>query len=241
MDATGTAVVSTETGSKSNSKKIDFSPDIYAKIVLFMVRWRSQVPGWRIETMGRLATSEIEGIKLIESAIPRVADVSMRKILAKHLEDERRHAKVFSERYKALQIEAGLDVQPPPAVTPQTKRFNILELVAYLETQESRAIPLLETYADLYEGDDESVGWIRKNIKDEIFHATWTHMQLERWVKDGLTEEVRQVRVEAKLVDRRAFWIQFFSFLRVMPALVLKGYIPPIFNKSPSPLQNRIV
>ena len=108
--------------------------------------------------------------------------------------------------------------------------------MAYLETQESRAIALLETYADLYEGDDDSVGWIRKNIKDEIFHATWTHLQLEHWVKDGLNEEVRQARVEANLVDRRAFWIQFCSFLRVMPALVLKGYLPPIFNKSPSPL-----
>ena len=201
-----------------------------------MVRWRSQMPGWRIETMGRLATSEIEGINLIEAAIPRVTDVRMRKILSKHLDDERRHAKVFSERYETLQIEAGLNLKPLPAVTPQTKRFTILELVAYLETQESRAIALLETYADLYKGDEDSVGWIRKNIKDEIFHATWTHMQLERWVKDGLTKEVRQARIDANLVDRRAFWIQFFSFLKIMPSLVLKGYMPPIFSKNPSPL-----
>jgi rubrerythrin len=220
----------------SNKNKIDFSPDMFSKVVLFMVRWRSQMPGWRIETMGRLATSEIEGINLIEAAIPRVTDVRMRKILSKHLDDERRHAKVFSERYETLQIEAGLNLKPLPAVTPQTKRFTILELVAYLETQESRAIALLETYADLYEGDEDSVGWIRKNIKDEIFHATWTHMQLERWVKDGLTKEVRQARTDANLVDRRAFWIQFFSFLKIMPSLVLKGYMPPIFSKNPSPL-----
>jgi rubrerythrin len=228
-----TADVSPE---KSNSKKIDVGPDIFAKIVLFMVRWRSQVPGWRIETMGRLTTSEIEGIKLIEGAIPRVSDGRMRKILAKHLDDERRHARVFGERYEALQREAGLEVQPPPRVTPQTKRFNILELVAYLETQESRAIALLETYVELFEGDDASVGWLRKNIKDELFHATWTHMQLERWIKDGLGEEVRKARVEANLVDRRAFWLQFFSFLRVMPSLIMRGYMPQIFKKSPSPL-----
>ena len=94
--------MSTETGSKSNSKKIDFSPDIFARIVLFMVRWRSQMPGWRIETMGRLAASEIEGIQLIEGVMSRVTDARMRKILEKHLEDERRHARVFSERYEAL-------------------------------------------------------------------------------------------------------------------------------------------
>jgi rubrerythrin len=236
MNEEAATAVAEGKGSESSSKKIDCSPDIFARIVLFMVRWRSQVPGWRVETMGRLVTSELEGIKLIEGAIPRVSDVRMRKILAKHLEDERRHHRVFNERYEALQLEAGAEVQPPAPALGQKKRFNILELVAYLETQETRAIALLETYADLFEGDEESVHWIRRNIKDELFHATWTHMQLERWIKDGLVEEVRQARVEANLVDRRAFWIQFFSFLRVMPSLIARGYWPQIFTKSPSPL-----
>lgn len=224
------------TGSVKAKKAIDFGPDIYAKIVLFLVRWRAQVPGWRIETMGRLTTSEIEGIRLIEAAIPRVSDLRMRKILDKHLDDERRHAKVFGERYEALQREAGMVIQPPPAVTPQKKRFTILELVAYLETQETRAIALLKTYAELYAGDDETVYWIEKNIKDEKFHATWTHHQLERWMKDDLREEVRIARAEAVRTDRRAFWMQLFAFLRVAPSLIVRGYLPPVFKRRPAPM-----
>ncbi len=218
------------------TKALDFSPDIFARIIIFLVRWRSQVPGWRIETMCRLTTSEIEGIRLIEGAIPKVSDVRMRKILHKHLEDERRHARVFGERFEALQKQAGLPVQPPPGVTPQPVQFTILNLVAYLETQESRAIALLEAYQELYEGDDESVYWLKKNIKDERFHATWTHMQLERWIKEGHGEEVKRARAEANRVDRKAFWLQLFAFLKILPMLLLRGYLPPILKRVPAPL-----
>ena len=235
-ETSGNAVVENTRPESYSKKKLDFSPDIFARCVLFMVRWRSRVPGWRIQTMGRLTTSEIEGIRLIEGALPKVSDLRMRKILEKHLEDERRHASVFGERYKCLQEEAGLEVQTPPPAISQTKRFTILELVAYLEVQESRAIALLETYAELFEGDDKTVAHITRNIKDEKFHATWTHLQLERWIKEGLEREVKAARAEANRTDRRAFWMQFFSFIRVMPSLIVKGYMPQLFRKTPAPM-----
>jgi len=216
--------------------KLDFRPDFCARCVLFMVRWRSRVPGWRIQTMGRLTTSELEGIMLIESAIPKVSDERMRKILERHLEDERRHAAVFGDRYEQLQRDAGVKVEPPPRPVPQSRKLTILELVAYLEVQEGRAIALLESYADLYEGDDATVTHIRRNIKDEKFHATWTHLQLERWIKEGLDEEVRLARAEARLTDRRAFWLQLFAFMRVLPSLLVRGYMPPLLTRQPSPM-----
>ncbi len=186
--------------------------------------------------MGRLTTSEIEGIHVIEDVIHQVSDRRIRKMLDKHLDDEKRHARVFGERYKAMQKEAGIDIQPPPSPAPREQRFNLLTLVAYLETQEARAIALLEAYKELFAGDEESVKWLERNIKDEKFHATWTHMQLERWIKEGMAEEVRQARVQAQQTDRRAFWIQVFSFLRVMPRLIIRGHLPPLFSKQPAPM-----
>lgn len=221
---------------RARKAKLDFRPDFRARCVLFMVRWRSRVPGWRIQTMGRLTTSELEGILLIEGAIPKVSDQRMRKILERHLEDERRHAAVFGDRYEQLQRDAGRKIEPPPRPIPQSKKMTILELVAYLEIQEGRAIALLETYADLFEGDEASVTHIRRNIKDEKFHATWTHLQLERWIKDGLEKEVRMAREEARLTDRRAFWLQFFAFLRVLPSLLVRGYMPPVMTRQPAPM-----
>lgn len=44
-------------------------PDIYARIIGFLVRWRSRLPGWRVATMGVLTTSEREGVILLEAAV----------------------------------------------------------------------------------------------------------------------------------------------------------------------------
>lgn len=218
----------------AKNKRLDFSPNLASRLILFLVRWRAQVPGWRIQTMAQLARSELDGIQVIESVVHEVSDRRIRLTLEKHLEDERRHAKVFSERLGALQRDAGMQVAPPPPGKHDTQEFSLLTLVAYLETQEARAIPLLETYAELYAGDEESVYWIEKNIADEVFHATWTHRQLERWIEEGRGPEVSKARAMARQLDRRAFWLQLFAFLKVAPRLIANGYLPVLRRKPAS-------
>jgi len=218
------------------NKSLDFSPNIPSRIILFLVRWRAQVPGWRIQTMAQLARSELDGIDVIESVVHEVSNRRIRLTLEKHLEDERRHAQVFTARLHALQREAGLEESPPPPTVHGVHSFSLMTLVAYLETQEKRAIPLLQTYAELYAGDEQTVGWIEKNIGDEVFHATWTHRQLERWIDEGMAAQVKKAREEARALDRRAFWMQLFSFLKVAPWLLMNGYFPAL-RRRPAPME----
>lgn len=213
-----------------------FSPDFPAKIILYLVRWRSNLPGWRLETMARLVSSEVEGIRIIEQVLPGVSDPGIRKILEKHLDDERRHANVFFERYSALlAVSQFKQVKPPPPQTLST-HMNLLTLVAYLETQEARAVPLLELYTRLYAGDSETIEVLKRNIRDEKFHATWTHRQLEQWIGEGKEREVYRARQMAKAIDRRAFWMQLAAFSRALPRLLINGKWPPFFSTKPAPL-----
>jgi len=213
------------------------SPDWTERVVLYLVRWRAQMPGWRLETMARLVTSEVEGIKIIEQVLAQVVDPDIRRLLQKHLEDEYRHAQVFSQRYHQLLKEAGQPLVDPPSPVENLQPFSLLSLIAYLETQEARAIPLLLLYARLYEGDQETVDTILRNIRDEKFHAAWTHHQLELWIKEGRGEDVKRARQQAKNIDRQAFWMQCGGFLRTLPRLLARGVLPPISGFNPAPLQ----
>lgn len=201
---------------------------------MFLVRWRSQLPGWRLATMARLVTAEVEGIRIIEQVLPQVTDAQIRKLLEKHLQDEYRHAKVFSDRYAAMLTESGRPWQSPPEPLPTLQAFNLLSLVAYLETQEARAITLLELYIELYAGDDETVEIIRRNTRDEKFHAAWTRLQLEKWIQEGKTQEVRHARRQALLIDRRGFWMQLLAFAKALPRILSHGAMPPLFRKKPA-------
>lgn len=213
------------------------APDFSAKIILFFVRWRSSLPGWRLETMARLVTSEVEGIRIIEQVLPTVQNPGIRKILVKHLDDERRHATVFSERYKVLLAASESNHVKPPPPEFFAQNMTLLSLVAYLEVQEARAIPLLELYTRLYAGDSDTVDVLNRNIRDEKFHATWTYRQLEQWIEEGKRSEVHAARKKAKVIDRRAFWTQAWAFSRALPRLLAAGKLPPVFSTTAAPLQ----
>jgi hypothetical protein len=211
-------------------------PDKYAKLIGFLVRWRSRLPGWRVATMGVLTTSEREGVILLEAAVAGITDRRLRKLFSKHLVDERRHTAGFHALFDKLQIEAGNEPGPPPPARPMSEKFSVIGLMAYLEVQELRGEQMMRVYRGLFEGDEESVAFIDSVLSDEHFHATYTHLQLERWVKEGLGNEVRAARAEARAVDRKAFGIQVARFLRVMPRLLLAGHLPPLFRSKPAPL-----
>ena len=211
-------------------------PDTYAKIIAFFVNWRSRLPGWRTDTMGVLTTSEREGVILLEAALAGIGDRRLRKLFNKHLVDERRHTAGFHALFDKLQIRDGKTPQAPPTARPMAKKMSLIELIAYLEVQELRGEQLMRVYRTLFAGDEEATGFIDSVLRDEKFHATYTHLQLERWIEEGLGDEVRRARSEARAVDRQAFWAQVFRFLRVMPRLIRAGHPPPLFRRTPAPM-----
>lgn len=210
-------------------------PDMYARIIAYLVRWRSQLPGWRTDTMGVLTTSEREGVVLLESALAGITDPRLRKLFNKHLVDERRHTAGFHALYDKHQVREGRTPQSPPRARPMAKKMSVVELLAYLEIQELRGEQLMRIYRRLFEGDEEATEFIDSVLRDEKFHATYTHLQLERWIEEGLGDHVRRARAEARSVDRRAFWAQVFRFLRVAPRLLAAGHPPPLRIK-PAPM-----
>lgn len=207
--------------------------DFQSRAVEFMVRWASKQKTWRLQTMEVLVQSETEGIRLLEAALPAIGDDRLRKLVEQHLIDERRHAMGFAARFESLQKHAGID-PPRPVMSPGTQRMTLtlMELFAYLEVQELRGGQVLGVYRDLFVGDEESIAFIDSVVTDEKFHATYTHLQLERWVEEGLVEEVKSAREVARRIDRSAFRSQLASFARALPRLLSQGALPPIFSMS---------
>lgn len=218
---------------KNNESK--FHPDFFWRVILHLVRWRAGMPGWRLETMACLVLAEAEGVAMIEEVLPRVADKTLRTLLEKHRQDEIRHMQSFIECYERIKGHGKIAAEPLMRDN-KIQKFDVLTLIAYLEKQEARAIPILELYTELYAGDDETVDVIRKNIKDEKFHAKWTSHQLEKWIIEGRAEEVRLVRREANSMDRKAFWLQLGAFIKAMPLLISRGVLPSFFNHKPAPM-----
>ena len=152
--------------------------DLFSRLLVVFVRWSSQLPGWRIGTMRKLALSEQDGVALIEASMSTIQDQQVLTKLSRHLSDEKRHATSFSARFQELSVRSqGAQVAFASEALP-AKPCNMFELLAYLELQEARAISVLKSYARLYAGDQETVDLINTNLKDEYFHAQWTHCLL---------------------------------------------------------------
>ena len=200
--------------------------DLQSRVVAFMIRRASRLPDWRLQTMEVLVQSETEGIRMLEAARPAISDPRLRRQLDQHLIDERRHASGFAERFESLQKEAGLDPRPAAAPRAQQMQFNVMEMIAYLEIQELRGGQVLEVYRDLFDGDEVSIAFIESVVTDEKFHASYTHRQLERWIDEGLANEVAAARRLAKKIDRGAFWAQARGFIALCPRLLLRSILP---------------
>jgi hypothetical protein len=205
-------------------------------VLVFLVSWRSQLAGWRTETLQQLVQAETEGAEMIARALPRVSSSGLQHLLAKQLRDEQSHAAMFAGRWRALAShEAAIAGNALAENAVASGPLDEITLVAYLEVQERRALDILHTYVTLFDGDAETIEALQCSLRDEHYHAAWTHRQLERWSEAGKRAEVQAARQEAARVDRRAFRLQLVQFLRVLPRLLRAGIAPPFGGLKPAP------
>lgn len=196
------------------------APDPRARVLARLIRWRSRLPGWRLETLGVLAATEADGVAMLDAAIPHVDDPELRELLSQHVHDESRHARAFAERLAELEAETGVRRRAlPPAHS--AGELSTMEFLAYLEINEARAAQVLDVYRELFAGDPSTLRILDGVVEDERFHQAYTCEQLERWSREGLADEVARARRWARRVDRQAFRSQLLAFLGVAPRLLL--------------------
>ena len=187
--------------------------DLKARVLRFIVRRRARLPGWHEQALGVLAAAEADGVRVLEAALPAIGDAKLRRIFLKHIEDEKRHTAGFtalSRKYNAA----------IPAHVSQPISTNVLEFFGFLEITELRGEQMIKTYRGLYAKYPEVQAFMDTVIRDERYHASYLHAQLETWAGQGLAKEVAVARKAAGRIDSRGFRAQLLAFLLGLPRLL---------------------
>jgi len=183
-------------------------------------------PARTLLTLESFARTEADGGRDIAMAARRVTDAELRRHLARHAEDEARHAELFRQRVEELRSAggaqlaaasaAGADVAGDPAYDLSRGRpahevdahgFLTLGLldelgevsyVAMLHVAEERAARLFRVHADLTRGDPATHAIFEAILRDEQYHVAWTRATLDGWREQGRTDEVKRALNDAR-------------------------------------------
>ena len=192
--------------------------DWKAHILAFMVRCRSRLPGWHEETLGVLASAEADGVRVLEAAVPAVADSRLRRTFQHHIEDERRHTEGFTKLFREMFPQRALPSPPRASIST-----NVLDFLAFLEITEVRGEQMMQNYHALYAKYPKVHAFMSSVLRDERYHANYVHAHLERWASEGLAKEVALARRAAARIDARGFRSQVVLFALAIPRLLVHG------------------
>ena len=196
--------------------------DLKARLLSFMVRCRSRLPGWHEEALGVLASAEADGVRVLEAALPAIGDAKLRRIFLSHIEDERRHTKGFTDLFREFFPQRELPTPARPKISTK-----VLDFIAFLEITELRGEQMIQNYHDLYQRYPKVQAFMSTVLEDERYHANYLHAQLERWASQGLADQVRTARRQAARIDARGFWRQLVSFGLGVPRLIWHALCSP--------------
>jgi len=208
--------------------------DFSSYVTALMVRISTRLPGWQMTALTHLSKTESASVALLKPAIAVVSDERLRKLMTKHISDEERHARVFEDRLMVWRERCGDKSRiplPPPA--GGAGRMNLMELMALFEIGEMRGFQGVTAYRKAFTDDPETVAVMDSVIRDEHFHCTYVHLQMERWKEQGLAKEVAAARAHALQQDRAAFYRQVGSFILMLPSLLFAEITRP-FRRQPA-------
>lgn len=189
--------------------------DRKARMLAFMVRCRSRLPGWHEEALGVLASAEADGVRVLVAALPAISDSKLRRIYVKHIEDERRHTQGFTDLYHEY-----FPTREVPSRERAASRFKILDFFAFLEITEVRGEQMIQNYHGLYAKYPRVQAFMLTVLRDERYHANYLHAQLQVWIDQGLAKEVALARRAAAEIDSRGFRTQVLQFALGIPSLL---------------------
>ena len=187
--------------------------DLKARVLRFILRRRVRLPGWHEQALGVLAAAEADGVRVLEAALPAIGDAKLRRIFLKHIEDEKRHTAGFTAFARKYDAAIPVHVSQPIST-------NVLEFFGFLEITELRGEQMIKTFRGLYAKYPEVQAFMDTVIRDERYHASYLHNQLETWASQGLAKEVAAARRAAGRIDSRGFRAQLLAFVMGLPRLL---------------------
>jgi ferritin-like protein len=191
-------------------------------------------PGRSVQLLLRFARTEAGGAADIAAAAASAASPSLCAHLARHAEDEGRHARLLRERARDLgAADARADGAPaavgpdllPSASERETGRLSLtdhgflpsarfrdygeLRYVAMLHVAERRAAAEFRDHcAAAAARDPATAAVLRAILRDEEYHVAYTRAQLRTWAAQGRAAEVRRALREMRLLRARLRLLQ---------------------------------
>ena len=74
----------------STSKRARLTRDSRARVIAQLMRWRARIPGWDVDALRTLTSTEADGVAMVSAVLPAIGDERLRKLVQQHLADEQR-------------------------------------------------------------------------------------------------------------------------------------------------------
>jgi rubrerythrin len=203
--------------------------------------WVWRCPRRRGRKLLTFARTEADGSRHLARAAERTRDGRLRTLFLRHAADERRHADTFTRRGRALLAnEAGSAIEAN-WLAPGERGLDELRLedhsdaslLAFLHLSERAAAQRFAVYRDVLACDPETREVFGAILRDEVFHMSYTKVQLERvsplhrrqllWARAGRLWKayLRLATAIAALLGTVMLLAQYFILLPIF-ALVAK-------------------
>jgi rubrerythrin len=154
-------------------------------------RWVWRDAHRRARKLLRFAETEADGGRDLSRAAERTRDPLLRRLYLRHASDEQRHAELFRRRggtiLRGLPPEARAEL-PTDWLAPGERGLDDLRvdneseetLLAFLHLSEKAAAGRFQLYREMLEADPATRAVFDEILRDEVFHMSYTHTQLQR-------------------------------------------------------------
>jgi len=180
-------------------------PSAFDRALRPLHAWVWRDPHRRARKLLRFAETEADGGRDLSRAAELTTDALLRRLYLRHAEDEMRHAGLFRSRGTALLAglpraregfeanwlapgERGLDDVHVEGASDEA-------LLAFLHLSEKAAAKRFALYRQVLWHDPATRGVFEEVLRDEAFHMSYTHAQLERVAARGSRARLWKARL----------------------------------------------
>ncbi len=158
--------------------------------------------------------AEIRGCGLLLKMMQRVEDPEAQVLFSRHIDDETRHAWMWTKRIKE---EGGLPVPVPDGYQRRLGKAlgiprNIIDLFALTVIVEERSATRYTEHAASPICDEKTRAVLVEITKDEKWHISW----MEDWLMNKAREEGKEDAVRETLARYRLVEEEVFDEIRAM-------------------------
>lgn len=228
---------------------------------LSWVAWK--IPGWPKRLMHSFHFTEKGSSFDMLSACEQTKRRDLRQKYFRHALDEDRHSGLFRQRVEEMgglssslrALEVGGTSSMHDVVEGQTlfERLGELEFLAFVYLAEAEAVEQFHVYQKLGLMDPDTDAMMKRILRDEAFHVSYSRAELERYKKEGRAKEVKQAlrRVWRRRLGERwlifgngigdfvsscmltVLYVLFMAPGRLLSRLAPGGLTPPVADPRP--------